>query len=55
VFLKHNIHNKLKGKYNATLAKLLTLTDGAEHINGSTNLVKPPNTNIKILSAFLEI
>jgi hypothetical protein len=56
VFLIHNIH-KLKRKYNATPAKLLTLTtDGAEHRNGSTNLVKLPNTNlIKILSAFLEI
>jgi hypothetical protein len=57
VFLIHNIHNKLKGKYNATPAKLLTLTtDGAEHRNGSTNLVKLPNTNlIKILYAFLDI
>jgi len=56
--LIYNIHNKLNGKHNATVANLLNLTtDGAEYGNGSTYFVTiSPNTNcIKMLSAFLEM
>lgn len=57
LLLIHNIHYKLNGKYNVTVANLLNFTtDGAEHRNGSTNFIKLPNTNcIKLLSAFLEM